>query len=221
VPTGAGQRARGLTTSTGCRPMTEADPRIAQTFQPRDWAPLRDAVLQVISLVGEDRGLGLALINRYLRSGLLELALVAPDGTMTRFPKTDCEQRTVHAPHHPAEGVRVEPYEAGRYFVGRAGLAKLTSLAPRATAADRQLPPPAPKKRSRKKTTHGGTQTRRATAVLNRIFPEGRYPDEDEMAWPDVWIMFCEEHARYAKENPSEYKCPSPSTVRRVLGRGE
>jgi hypothetical protein len=68
----------------------------------------------------------------------------------------------------------------------------------------------APKKQSRKKTTHGGAQTRRATAVLNRIFPkEGkyrdRYPDEDEMAWQDVWIMFSEEYSRYAKEHPSNY----------------
>jgi hypothetical protein len=86
-------------------------------------------------------------------------------------------------------------------------------------------PPPAPKRRSRKKTAHKGTQRRRAIAVLNRIFPEGkyrdRYPDEDEMTWPDVWITFCEEYARYAKEYPSKYECPSRSTVRRAMGRAE
>jgi hypothetical protein len=87
-------------------------------------------------------------------------------------------------------------------------------------------PSSAPKKRSRKRTAHGGAQMRRATAVLNRIFPnEGkyrdRYPDEDEMTWPDVWLKLCEEYERYAKEYPSKYRCPSQSTVKRVMGRAE
>ena len=109
------------------------------TFHPRDWAPLQDAVLQLISLVGGKRDLGLVMINRYLRSGQLAGALVAPDGTLTLFSRTDWERRTVHAPLNPAEGVRVEPYEAGYYFVRRAGLAELTSPATPATPADRQL----------------------------------------------------------------------------------
>ena len=88
------------------------------------------------------------------------------------------------------------------------------------------VPPPALKKRSRKKTTGGGAQTRRAIAVLNWIFPEitiyrDRYPDENEMTWLDVWDMFCEEYSRYAKERQSKYKCPSQSTVRRAMGRAE
>ena len=65
--------------------------------------------------------------------------------------------------------------------------------------------------------------------MLNRIFPEepkegkycDRYPDEDEMAWPDVWDLFCAEYLRYAKDHPSKYKCPSQTTVRRVMGRAE
>ena len=73
------------------------------------------------------------------------------------------------------------------------------------------VPPPALKKRSRKKTTGGGAQTRRAIAVLNRIFPEitiyrDRYPDENEMTWLDVWDMFCEEYRatrRSANRNTS------------------
>jgi hypothetical protein len=106
------------------------------TFHLRDWVPLQDAVLQIISLVGGKRDLGLAMINQYLRSGQLELARVAPDLTMTLFSRTDCEHRTVHAPSNPAEGVRVEPYEAGYYVVRRDGLPRLTSPA---TPADRQL----------------------------------------------------------------------------------
>jgi hypothetical protein len=80
-------------------------------------------------------------------------------------------------------------------------------------------PPSAPKKRSRKKLPHGGAQTRRTIKVLNRIFPEGRYPDENEMAWTDVWIKFGEEYSRYVKEHPSNLNCPSQSTVRRAMGR--
>jgi hypothetical protein len=51
-------------------------------------------------------------------------------------------------------------------------------------------------------------------------YPDG-YPDEDEMAWPDVWIRFNEEYPRYAKEHPSRLECPSQSTVRRAMGRAE
>jgi hypothetical protein len=106
---------------------------------------LRDAVLQVIALVGGKREPGLALINQRLHSGLLDLALLAPDGsTLTEFSEEDCKRRTIHAPLNPAEGVRVEPYEAGQHFVRRSHLAKLTSPTTPATAADRQLPLPAP-----------------------------------------------------------------------------
>ena len=120
-----------------------ASPELASpvppTFHPHEWTPLQDEVLQVISRVGGERGLGLVIINRDLRSGLLEGALVTPDGMMTLFSRTDWECRTVHAPHNPAEGVRVEPYEPGRYFVRRAGLAGSASPATPAAAADRQL----------------------------------------------------------------------------------
>jgi hypothetical protein len=93
----------------------------ALTFHP-DWMPLQDVVLQAIALVGGNRNrvLGLDVINQCLRGELLELALLAPNGVWTVFSKTDCEHRTVHAPLIPAEGVRVEPYEAGHYFVRRA-----------------------------------------------------------------------------------------------------
>ena len=50
---------------------------------------------------------------------------MAPDLTPTLLSRADWEHRTVHAPHNPAEGVRVEPYEPGRYFVRRADPAKL------------------------------------------------------------------------------------------------
>ena len=109
--------------------MNEAEIKIAQKVLPRDWTPLLDVVLGVGAFFKRD--LDLVMINRYLHEGLLELMLVRPDGTMTRFSKEDCAHLTISAPFHRAEGVRVEPYQAGQYF-GR--LAKLTS------AADRQLP---------------------------------------------------------------------------------
>jgi hypothetical protein len=109
--------------------MTEAEIRIAQKLLPRDWTSLREVVLKVIDFFGGPRGSGLAMVNRYLHEGLLELALVAPDSTMTEFLRKDCEHRTIHAPLlNPAEGVRVEPYEAGHYL---ARLAELTSPAER------------------------------------------------------------------------------------------
>jgi hypothetical protein len=114
----------------------EAETRITRIFSLGDWMVLRDAVLQAISLVGEKRELGLALINQRVHEGLLDLALLAPDGsTLTLFGKADCERRTIHAPLRPAEGVWVEPYEAGQHFVRRSQFAKLTSPADQGRAA--------------------------------------------------------------------------------------
>src|SRR5262245_16899268 len=78
--------------------MPEAETRITRTFHLGDWVPLRDAVLQVISLVGGNRVLGLEMTNRSLRSGLLELALLAPDGsTLTRFSRTSVGPSTLRS----------------------------------------------------------------------------------------------------------------------------
>src|SRR6516164_939179 len=89
---------------------------------------LRNAVVQLISSVGENRELGLALINRYVHEGLLDLALLAPGcSTLTEFGKADCERRTIHAALRPAEAVWVEPREDGQHFVRCSQFAKLTS----------------------------------------------------------------------------------------------
>jgi hypothetical protein len=113
------------------------------TFHPRDWVPLQYAVLQFISLVGGKRDLGLEIANQYLRNGQLGSALVAPDGTMKLLEASDWGRgrRTVHAPHNPAEGVSVEPYEAGYYFVRRTDLAELTSPAREPAARAEELRP--------------------------------------------------------------------------------
>ena len=52
---------------------------------------------------------------------------MAPDSTTVMpFSRTDCARLTIHAPHNPAEGVRVEPYKDGRWVVRRASLAGST-----------------------------------------------------------------------------------------------
>ena len=94
----------------------------ALTFHARDLLPLRDVTLQIIALVDGKRDPGLAVVNQCLRNGLLKSVLMAPDGTMKPLASSDWgppPKRTVGAPHNPAEGVYVEPYEAGLYFVRR------------------------------------------------------------------------------------------------------
>jgi hypothetical protein len=228
-------------------PVTEAVAKIPW-FDSRDWVPLTSAFGRLKSIV-EANDLTATCFNRYVHEGLLELALVAPDGTYRLFDAAERQKLTIRAPLNYQEGCSIEPYHEGRWYVRRSDLDERTAIPSSAARAEAELasarippaepastppaepprvkpvPPPAPKKRSRKKTTHGGAQTRRARAVLNRIFQEGKYhgsyPDEDEMAWPDVWIIFCEEYPRYAKECPSKFECPSQSTVRRVMGRAE
>ena len=100
---------------------TQAPPASpSRHLQPRRFSPprlgvtLQDEVLQTISLVGGKSDLGLALINRDLRSGLLELVLVARDGTIKKlFSRTDCERRTVHA--------RLTPQKASAWSLTRPG----------------------------------------------------------------------------------------------------
>jgi hypothetical protein len=122
--------------------MTEAEIRIARTFHPCDWVELTPAFLRIRSFAGGRTGLALACINRDLREERLRAALVRTDGTIKMLLEApDWQQRTVCAPHIPAEGVRVEPYEEGCFFIWRADLDEWYSANPAtpATPADRQL----------------------------------------------------------------------------------
>ena len=112
--------------------MNEAEIRIAQNILPRDWTRLLKVVPRVTDFFGRD--LDLEMINRYLHEGLLELALVAPNGTMTVLSRSDCEHRTIHAAFNRAEGVWVEPLEAGHY------LARLAESISPATARPPKIP---------------------------------------------------------------------------------
>ena len=97
------------------------------TFFPREWVPLKAALRRIMSIT-ESRDHALHYLNRDLRSGRLRSALVeiSPDDkeTMTLLNPSDWQQRTVKATLNPEEGVWVEPYVAGRYFVRRADLDK-------------------------------------------------------------------------------------------------
>jgi hypothetical protein len=186
------------------------------TFHSPGWAWLQDAIVRIIAFAGGRHADGLGIINQCWRDGLLILERLA-DGTTTVLSPMDCGP--IRAAPNPEEVVWVEPYMEGRFLVWTPAAHAAQSPQPES------VPPPAPKKRSRRRTTHEGTQTRRARAVLDRIFPKDKYPDgypdEDEMAWQDVWNMFCKEYSCYAKENPSRYGRPSQSTVKRVMGRAE
>jgi len=207
---------------------------------------LRNAVVQLISSVGENRELGLALINRYVHEGLLDLALLAPGcSTLTEFGKADCERRTIHAAFRPAEAVWVEPREDGQHFVRRSQFAKLTSPTATATAAHPRLsggpePSQSPQDQrqpqqptnerepnsgdvrasKRRRNSGGGAQRRRARVVLKRLWPNG-YPTEEEVSTPDLLERFGAEYDRVeGKANPpSKLGIPSPATVLREVGR--
>jgi hypothetical protein len=89
----------------------------------------------------ESRDLAIARINGDLRSGRLESERVQiSDGKETKTPLnlSDWQQLTVEAPIiSPMEGVRVDPYVPGHYFVRRVDLDKRHSIAekPKRTAA--------------------------------------------------------------------------------------
>jgi hypothetical protein len=109
-----------------------------------DWVLPEDAVCEVITRVGRKHALGLALINQALHDhdGQLELALLAPDGTLTIFSRTERKCRTVRAPLNPREGTYIElegtHIEPGQHYVR--GIVKSTSPATAIPPADRQLP---------------------------------------------------------------------------------
>ena len=101
--------------------------KTAADFIPRDWVALKAALRQLISITGS-RDRGLSSLNRGLRSGRLRSVNVqsSPDGSelMTRHDPSYWEQRAVGAPQNPEEGVWVEPYEAGGFYVRAVDLAK-------------------------------------------------------------------------------------------------
>ena len=118
-----------------------------QTFFPHEWVQLTAAFSRIMSHT-KSRDVALVFLNRDLRSGLLGSAKVQIlDGTemVTWFKPSDWQQRTVEAPKvNPEEGVRVEPPEAGYFYVRAVGLDKHYPLAgaPVVPQSDDTRPPP-------------------------------------------------------------------------------
>jgi hypothetical protein len=94
------------------------------TYYPHEWVELTDAFVQVMSRVGQ-RDLTRSCFIRDLRSGQLGSMKILPDGTMTLLNQSDWQQRTVEAPMHPQEGVRVDPYLDAHVYVQLVDLDKL------------------------------------------------------------------------------------------------
>jgi hypothetical protein len=94
------------------------------TYYPHEWVELTDAFVQVMSRVGQ-RDLTRSCFIRDLRSGQLGSMKILPDGTMTVLNQSDWQQRTVEAPMHPQEGVRVDPYLDAHVYVQLVDLDKL------------------------------------------------------------------------------------------------
>jgi hypothetical protein len=118
------------------------------TFFPHEWVQLTPAFSRIMSNV-RGRDLALACLNRDLRSGRLRSARVHSDGTMTPLNPSDWEQLTVEAPKlNPEEGVRVDPYVPGDYFVRRVDLDKCCPTAAPQSDDTESSPPtrPAPEK---------------------------------------------------------------------------
>jgi hypothetical protein len=114
------------------------------TFSPHEWVSLKDAFDRIMSIT-KSRDLTLACLNRDLRSGRLGSMLVkiSPDGKETMTPP-DWQQWSVQAPIiHPDEGVRVEPYVDGYFYVRRVDLDKWypTPTLPAARQSDDVRPP--------------------------------------------------------------------------------
>jgi len=129
------------------------------TFSPHEWEPLPTAFDRIMS-VFLTRNRTLFYLNRDLRSGRLRSARVQiSDGkkTMTLLSHSDWEQLTVHTSIlDPIEGVRVDPYVPGEYFVCRVDLDKWYPIAatPTMTAAHQSDQARPPERRRGPVTTH-------------------------------------------------------------------
>jgi hypothetical protein len=138
---------------------------------PAGWVQLKAALLRIMSITGS-RDLALFYLNRDLRSGRLGSLLVESDGKETLL---DWQQRTVQAPFNPEEGVGVEPYVDGHFYVRAVDLYK--HYTPTMTAAPQSddIRPP-----ERRAADASGTRKRRQSllqeileVILRRYYPQG------------------------------------------------
>jgi hypothetical protein len=133
-----------------------------------DLVLLTPAFLRIMSFVG--KALARECINQDLREERLRAVLVASDGTIKRLLEPSYwQQRAVRAPHIPAEGVTVEPYEEGHFFIWGADLDEEYPV----TAADRQ------------RYAEGGSEpAARAEESIPEQAPPAEPPPEPKLAPP-------------------------------------
>jgi hypothetical protein len=121
--------------------VTEAKTKLPRAFRAREWVEITPAFLWILSFVHGRADFASGCINRDLRESRLRAALVAADGTIVKLPDAAYwREHTVCAPHIAAEGVRVEPFEEGRWFIWKADLEREYPTTTSPAAADRQSP---------------------------------------------------------------------------------
>jgi hypothetical protein len=189
--------------------------KTADDFIPGDWVALKAALLRLISITGS-RDRGLSSLNRGLRSGRLRSANVqsSPDGSelMTRHDPSYWEQRVVGAPLNPEEGVWVEPYEAGDFYVRAVDLNKFAG-----GKDDIGSPKRRRKKAVRKRPKRQTSLQEILGIILDREYPNGVPESTATSAVRQkvaaAWKEECKAHKRKLSE------APSPDTIDRRLGR--
>jgi hypothetical protein len=209
--------------------VTKADGRIPRTFRLRDWVELTPAFLQIASFASRKVGLAEACCNQDLREGRLRAALVA-NGVIKMLPEPSYWlSRPVRAPQVPAEGVRVEPYEEGTWFIWKADLDAEYPTNPTtpAVVADRQLdaagesapsqslrqPPPAVGARPEKR--RGGPQSDRLDPVVRALYPPGGLPEPGRFTKPEIVRDVC---AALKANGVKDNDMPDRKTILRKVG---
>jgi hypothetical protein len=153
-------------------PETTQAPPASPIFDPRYCVPLTRAFGQFMSII-EARDHSLICINRYVHEGPLRLVLVAPDGMKWEPDASERQKLTVHAPHNFEEGVRIEPYHEGRWYVYRCDLAKLTAIPSRLV--------PRPGKRNRRRLASSRMKLTVADPTPHPEIRSARPPSDEKL----------------------------------------
>lgn len=138
-----------------------------QIFNLPDWVALTPAFGRYRSLVNEPNNLvannlAATCFNRHVHEELLELGLVAPDGTY-RVPNAAIRQKlNIRVPLNYREGCSIEPHYEGRWYVLRSDLDK--AVEPPPPAEQKQPAPERAATRRRRRGPRPGTIDRFAQA---------------------------------------------------------
>jgi hypothetical protein len=117
-------------------PETTQAPPARLIFDPLKWVALTPAFGRYKSLVGGPNNLAATCFDRDVHEELLELALVAPDGTYRVPDAAERQKLTIRVPLNYEEGCSIEPYHEGRWYVLRSDLDKRTTIPSPAARAE-------------------------------------------------------------------------------------